>query len=86
MVRLMSSAHHLHGEQSYDGARARRLEPFFTVRWVNLQSFPKKIYKVSVSTTHIPPASQNGREAQHARAVDRNLVNIFSEMTVPAHS
>ena len=35
-----------------------------------------------LSTTHILPASQNGREAQHARAMDRNLVNLFSEMTV----
>ena len=50
---------------------------------VIVRSFPKKYLQgFCLSTTHIPPASQNGREAQHARAMDRNLVNLFSEMTV----
>ena len=42
-------------------------------------NFPKNICKVSVSPL---TASQNGREAQHARAMDKNLVDLFSEMTL----
>jgi len=49
---------------------------------VHVQSFPKKDLQGVCLSTHIPPDSQNGREAQHARAMDRNLVNLFSEMTV----
>jgi len=34
-------------------------------------SFPNKdLQGFCVSTTHTPPASQNGREGQHARAMD----------------
>ena len=42
----------------------------------------KRFTRFCLSTTHIPPASQNGMEAQHARAMYRNLVNLVSEMTV----
>ena len=48
----------------------------------HVQSFPKTdLQGFCLSTTFIPPASTNVREAQHARAMDRNLVNLFLEMT-----
>ena len=56
---------------------------FYLAQAWEVQSFPKKdLQGFCLSTTHILPASQNGREAQHARAMDRSLVNLFSEMTV----
>ena len=47
-----------------------------------LQSFPKKdLLDCCFSNTDILPASQNGRETRQARFMDRNLVNLFWEMT-----
>ena len=42
----------------------------------------KRKKKPTLTGNCIPSASQNGREAQHASAMDRNLVNLFLELTV----
>ena len=43
-----------------------------------VQSIPKKeLQGFRLSNNDIPSANQNGREAQHASAMDRNLVTLF---------
>ena len=62
-------------ERCHSKNMKRSIKQHTVIKKKDLQGF-------CLSTTHIPPASQNGRELQHARAIDRNLVNLFSEMTV----